>query len=88
MLRGSIIDERKESSETERVNLEHFLDIFFRSNVLIIEVLFGVVLGGVIFLTIRWFTQSEDASSSTSLQSLEQGIKKILENYIFFHYLN
>jgi phage shock protein A len=63
------------------VNLEHLLDLIFRSNVLIIEVLFGVVLTGIIFLTIRAFTRPEGAASDVNLQGLEDGIKKILENY-------
>lgn len=67
--------------ETEDVNLEHFLEIFFHSNVLVIEVLFGVVLAGAIFLTIRSFSRPEDSNTGVNLQSLEEGIKKILENH-------
>jgi hypothetical protein len=63
------------------VNLEHFLDLFFRSNVLIIEVLFGTVLAGIIFLTVRSFTRPEEIGDSSSLKGLEEGLKKILDNY-------
>lgn len=61
--------------------MEHFLDSFFRSNVLVIEVLFGVVLLGVILLAVRTFLRPEEKASTTNLESLEDGIKKILDNY-------
>ncbi len=63
------------------MSLDQFLDLFFRSNVLVIEVLFGIVLAGVIFLTFRSFSRPETLSSEVNLQGLEDGIKKILENY-------
>lgn len=64
-----------------RVSLDHFLDTFFRSNALAIEVLFGIVLAGVVFLTIRSFLRPENSNADVNLNGLEEGIKKILENY-------
>lgn len=46
-----------------------------------IEVLFGMVLVGIIFLTFRSFSRPETVASDANLQGLEAGIKKILENY-------
>lgn len=63
------------------VNIEHFLDLFFHRNILIIEGLFGVVLLGVIFLTIRSFLRAEGAENEMNLSGLEEGLKKILENH-------
>ena len=63
------------------MNLEHFLDLFFRSNIILVEVLFGLVLAGIIFLTIRTFTRPETETSGSNLKGLEDGIKKILDNY-------
>lgn len=63
------------------MNIEKFLDLFFHRNILIIEVLFGIVLLGVIFLTIRSFLRAEGAGSEMNLSGLEEGLKKILENH-------
>lgn len=63
------------------MNLDQFLDLLFRSNVLLIEVLFGIVLAGVVYLTIRSFSQPEQDAGAANLQGLEDGIKKILETY-------
>lgn len=63
------------------MNIEHFLDLFFHRNIFIIEVLFGVVLFGVIFLTIRSFLRAEGAGNEMNFSGLEEGLKKILENH-------
>ncbi len=63
------------------MTIDHFLEIFFHSNALAIEILFGVVLLGVTFLTIRSFMRPESSTSEVNLGGLEDGIKKILENY-------
>jgi len=63
------------------VNIEHFLDIFFQRNIFIIEVLFGLVLLGVIFLTIKSFMRPEGTDGELNLSGLEDGLKKIIENY-------
>lgn len=63
------------------MSLDQFLDLFFRSNVLIIEILFGVILGGVVFLTYYSFSKPENLTGNVNLQGLEDGIKKILDNY-------
>lgn len=63
------------------MNIEKFLGLFFQRNILIIEVLFGLVLLGVIFLTIRSFLRAEGAGNEMNLSGLEEGLKKILENH-------
>lgn len=63
------------------MDLQHFLETFFKSNVLVIETLFGVVLAGVTFLTFKSFARPEESQANVDLHSIEEGIKKILENY-------
>lgn len=75
------LDVKQDSFTLYHVNIEKFLDLFFHRNVLIIEVLFGTVLLGVVFLAIRSYLRPEGQSGEMNLGGLEEGLKKIIENY-------
>lgn len=61
--------------------MEHILEILISKNTLIIEVLFGTVLVGLIYLTVRSFMRPEIPEGSIDLSGIESGLKKILQNY-------
>jgi hypothetical protein len=61
------------------VNTAKVLDFIISHNTLIIEVLFGLVLIGAIYLAIRLFISDEQMGDSANLSGIEESLRKIIE---------
>ncbi|MGE0633470.1 MAG: hypothetical protein AB7O96_13745 [Pseudobdellovibrionaceae bacterium] len=61
------------------MSIEKFLHFFIPNNVLIIEIIFVLVIVGVIFVAVRTFLGKDEEKSTSNLAGIEESLKKVLE---------